>query len=174
MHMSANRTLTFLITDLCDSTELMQKLGERAADDLRQTHFGLLRDAIREHEGKEVKNLGDGLMAVFESSADATACAVAMQRALYRHNEKHPQHPLKVRVGIDVGEPFRHERDYFGPPVATAEVLCNRARGGEILAHVRVRAMVGPEGRDGYGAARQVSGKQGAQPLEAVEVIWQG
>jgi class 3 adenylate cyclase len=57
--------VTILFTDLVGSTATLARLGEEAADELRQAHLAILREAIAQAAGREVKNLGDGLMAVF-------------------------------------------------------------------------------------------------------------
>src|SRR6266508_3559168 len=91
--------VTLLFTDLVGSSELLDRLGEEAADELRRAHFALLRDAVGSHGGSEVKNLGDGLMAVFGSAVDAVACAVAIQRAVSAHNSRPAAQELSLRVG---------------------------------------------------------------------------
>jgi hypothetical protein len=48
----------------------------------------VLRGAISEHAGTEVKNLGDRLMVAFGAASDAVACAVAIQQAVDRHNRR--------------------------------------------------------------------------------------
>ena len=78
----AAATITVVFTDLVGSTELMSRLGEAVADEVRREHFGLLRGAVAEHGGREVKNLGDGLMLVFDGVTGGLACAVAMQQAI--------------------------------------------------------------------------------------------
>lgn len=60
------QTVTILFTDLIRSTELSERLGAEGALEMRRTHFRLLRDAVAAHGGQEVKNLGDGLMVVFQ------------------------------------------------------------------------------------------------------------
>ena len=69
-------TVTLLFTDLVGSTEILEQLGDDAADDLRRIHFELLRETVEDFGGQEVKNLGDGLMVVFASAADAIASAI--------------------------------------------------------------------------------------------------
>ena len=56
---------TTLLTDLVGSTRLTTSVGPVRADELREEHFGLLRDAIASSGGREVKNTGDGLMVAF-------------------------------------------------------------------------------------------------------------
>src|SRR5207253_3565698 len=63
--------VALLFTDLVGSTELLDRLGDDAAEVLRRTHFRLLRDATTAYGGEEVKSLGDGLMVVFPATQDA-------------------------------------------------------------------------------------------------------
>ena len=84
---SATENVTVLFTDLVGSTQLATSLTPDAADAVRREHFSTLRRAITETGGSEVKNTGDGLMVVFSTASAALACAVAMQQAVYRHNE---------------------------------------------------------------------------------------
>ena len=72
-------TATVLFTDLVGSTALRTRLGEEAAEALRAEHDRLVASAIEAERGRVVKSLGDGLMAVFEASADAVAAGVAIQ-----------------------------------------------------------------------------------------------
>jgi Cytochrome P450 len=60
--------VTLLFTDPVASTELLARVGDAAAEELRRVHFGLLRTAIGGSGGQEVKTLGDGVMAAFTSS----------------------------------------------------------------------------------------------------------
>ena len=83
---SSSVTATFVFTDLVDSTATAARLGPEAAEELRQTHFRLLRGAVAASGGTEVKNLGDGLMVMFSSPSRALAGAVGMQQAIEHHN----------------------------------------------------------------------------------------
>jgi class 3 adenylate cyclase len=120
--------LTVLFTDIVGSTQLLSSLGDDAADDVRRTHFSLLRRAITDHRRHEVKSVGDGLMVAFPSARAAVASAVAMQQAV----STEPAH-LGLRVGIDAGEPIHDGGDLYGTPVVTAKRLWDAAEGGQIL-----------------------------------------
>ncbi len=67
----STENLTILFTDIVGSTELSQRLSPEAADELRRGHFSILRQAIAETGGTEVKNLGDGIMVVFATASAA-------------------------------------------------------------------------------------------------------
>src|SRR3954467_13575272 len=97
--MASVETVTLLFTDLVGSTGLATRVGPGAAEELRREHFALLREAIEAAEGRGVKNVGDGLMVVFQSSSSAVGCAVAMQQRLDRRNRRADEQ-LMVRVGI--------------------------------------------------------------------------
>jgi class 3 adenylate cyclase len=92
-------TVTVLITDLVGSTALGPRVGPTVADALRREHFGVLRESIEASQGREVENLGDGLMVVFASASGGVGCAVAMQQAMERRN-RFAEQPLHVRIGV--------------------------------------------------------------------------
>ena len=92
-----------LFTDMVGSTALASSLAPDAADELRRGHFSILRQAVAEAGGTEVKNLGDGLMVVFASTSAALSCAVAMQQGIERDNRGR-EHSVGLRVGLSGGE----------------------------------------------------------------------
>ncbi len=140
--MSSSVTATFVFTDLVDSTATAAGLDHDAAEELRQTHFRLLRGAVAGSGGTEVKNLGDGLMVMYSSSSPAVAGAVAMQQAIEHHNRS-AEHPLGVRVGMSAGEAVEEDGDYFGDPVVEAARVCALCDGGQIVVTEIVRLMAG-------------------------------
>lgn len=134
----ARGRVAVMFTDLVSSTTLIESLGEREAHAARLRHFALLRDRVARHRGHEVKSLGDGLMVVFDSPADAIACAGDMQHGVRRDSDG-----FRLRVGIDAGEPMRERGDYFGTPVIIAKRLCDAAAADEILITDRLGELIG-------------------------------
>ena len=169
----ASGTVTLLFTDLVGSTELLVELGDDEAERLRRVHFGLLRDVALGHAGQEVKSLGDGLMVAFGSSVDAVGCAIGIQQAVDRHNRHTGSERLRVRVGLNVGEPIRDEDDYFGTPVVVAKRLCDRAEGGQILASELVRLLIGGRGGFAFRPVGELDLKGLSQPVATCEVAWE-
>src|SRR4051794_14823172 len=167
----AAETVTVLFTDLVGSTALLSRVGEEVAETLRREHFGLLRDAIRPSHGREVKNLGDGLMVVFQSAADGVAAAIDIQRAFHARN-RHGDHPLLVRVGLSLGDADVEDGDYFGVPVVESARLCALAEGGEILATELVRLLAGTRGGYAFEALGDVELKGMDHPVAACRVGW--
>jgi class 3 adenylate cyclase/tetratricopeptide (TPR) repeat protein len=170
---ATTQTVTVLFTGLVGSTELSSRLGPQATDELRQTHFGLLRFATQAAGGIEVKNLGDGLMVAFTSPSRALACAVGMQQAIERHNRRDDQTPLSVRIGMSMGEATEEDGDYFGEPVIEASRLCAKAEGGQILAAEMVKAMAGRHATQEFVSVGDLELKGLPDPVPSVEVVWE-
>ena len=170
--MSATETLSVLMTDLVGSTAMAERVGPEAAEGLRLEHFGLLRGALERTGGREVKNLGDGLMVVFSSASEALACAVGMQQAVEARNRR-VEEQLGVRIGLSLGEATVQDGDYFGEPVVESARLCAHAQGGQVVVNALVRQLAGS--RDGHGF-RSLGGlelKGISEPVQAFELSWE-
>ncbi len=164
-------TVTVLFTDMVGSTNLLSRVGETAAEELRREHFGLLRAAIDAVSGREVKNLGDGLMVAFDGVGAALACAVAMQQALAARPGK--VEPLAIRVGVASGEADVEDGDYFGLPVVEAARLCAKAGSGEILTTGLVRMLARSRGGFDLVSVGELELKGLDEPVEAFRVAWE-
>lgn len=163
--------VTVLFTDIVGSTDLAARLGADAAERSRRSHFALVRGRIAAHGGTEVKNLGDGIMAVFPSSADALDTAIAIQQSLVRSDGLEPDGPT-VRIGVAVGDCTPDSGDYFGEPVIVAARLCACAEPGGILVPDHLRHLV-PRGRftlDHLGATEL---KGLPEPIVVAAVRWE-
>jgi class 3 adenylate cyclase len=164
-------TVTVVFTDLVGSTALLSRVGEERAEVLRREHFGLLRDAIARTGGREVKNLGDGLMFVVGSAVDALGGAVAIQQAFERRN-RDASELLFVRVGVASGDADVEDGDYFGVPVVAASRLCAIAQGGEIVVTDVVRALAGSRGGFEFEPVGALVLKGLDRPVDACRVAW--
>src|SRR3954469_7728511 len=168
----AGGVVTLLFTDIVGSTELLSRLGDDAFEQVRRKHFRMLGEVVTAGGGAEVKKLGDGLMAVFSSSLDAVACAVAIQRAVSRQRRADREGHIDVRVGLQVGEPIRDEEDYYGTPVVVAKRLCDIAGGGQILTSSLVRELAGSRSTATFTSIGPRVLKGLAEPFEVFEVDW--
>jgi class 3 adenylate cyclase len=123
---------TVLFTDIVDSTAMTQTLGDDAAMSLLDLHNTVVRNALADSGGREVKHTGDGIMAAFVSAASALKCATRVQRELAQH-KKNQDRSLKVRIGAAAGEPVEDHNDLFGSTVQLAARLCRHATPDQIL-----------------------------------------
>jgi class 3 adenylate cyclase len=163
-------TATILFTDLAGSTELLDRIGDDAGDRFVRDHFAILRRAINEHGGREVKSLGDGLMVAFPGAASAIACASAMQRAFAAYAQQAGAAGAGIRIGVNAGEVISAEGDYFGTPVVVAKRLCDQAASGQTLVSGVVRALVGPRREHRFLARGELRLKGLADPVEVFEL----
>ncbi len=126
-------TVTILFSDIEDSSSLYDKLGDLRAHDVIRVHNEIFRQQIAAHRGIEVKALGDSFMVAFPSARRAALCAIATQRSFAAYCESHPDQPLRVRMGLHVGEAINESADYFGKAVILAARIAALAQGGQIL-----------------------------------------
>ena len=159
--------VTILFTDLVGSASLFARHGDEAADAMRREHFATLRRAVAEHEGREVKSIGDGLMIAFASSVAAVRCAMAMQRATGAAGG------LELRIGLDAGEPLPEADDLYGTPVIVASRLCDAAEPGEILISDVVCRVAGPRVTERIEPAGPMRLRGLGERVSAFRVRWQ-
>jgi class 3 adenylate cyclase len=134
---------TIIFTDLQGHTELMDRLGDQRGRDVLRTHEQRVRDALRFHGGAEVKSMGDGFMASFGSAQQALACARDIEHAFAESVEGEQ---LRVRVGVNAGEPIAEDNDLFGASVIIAARIAARASGAQVLVSDVVRQLVAGKG----------------------------
>jgi class 3 adenylate cyclase/CheY-like chemotaxis protein len=167
------RTITALFTDVVGSTELLTRLGHDAADELRTHHFAAMRAALAVHRGDEVKTLGDGFMAVFDSTSDALSCAVTMQRATVEPGARGGD-AVSIRVGVSAGEATEEAGDWFGVPIVEASRLCAAAEAGQVLTSELVRLLVGSAGMHRFEPLAPIMLKGLPEPVPVCELCWDG
>lgn len=134
---SAFRAIMF--TDMANSTDITNQLGDKAGFDLLRQHHGIIRQALREHAGREVDRAGDGFLSSFMSAFKAVDCAIAIQKALHTYNDSKPSSPIHVRIGLGAGEPVADGDALFGSTINLTARICARAQPGQILVAPVVR-----------------------------------
>src|SRR5215510_7249951 len=117
-------SLTFLFSDLKDSTELYEHVGDLVAFDLVNEHFRLLQEIIASERGAVVKTIGDAVMATFETPDRAIAAAICMREAMSDLGAERQHQSLLLKMGIHEGSclavPLNGQQDYFGQTVNVA------------------------------------------------------
>ena len=167
-------TVAFLFVDMVGSTDMLRRLGDDANDEVRRRYMATLRQALADNDGREVKNLGDGLMAAFDRSlADAARCAIDMQRGVDRLRRADPLLQIQIRVGLSVGEAAPEAGDWQGTPVVEAARLEPKARPGQILANDVVRQLLGNRGGFVCTPAGDYELKGFDEPLACCDIAWE-
>jgi class 3 adenylate cyclase len=162
---------TILFTDIVGSTALTRKLGDEATMELLAVHDKIVRDALADLGGREVKHLGDGIMASFVSAASAVKCASRVQREIAKHNAEKRNRSFKVRAGVAAGEPVEHHNDLFGVTVQLAARLCSHADAEQVLVSNVVAELC--EGKVlAFEDLGEITLKGFGQPVRAHAVDW--
>jgi adenylate cyclase len=113
-----------------------------------------------------VKTSGDGFIAAFPSATRALECAIAVQRALAV-----VPGTVRVRMGVNAGEPIAEAGDLFGTAVILAARVAGAARGGEILVADVVRQLTAGKGFR-FTERGEVALRGFAVPVRVCEVVW--
>src|SRR6476660_1517092 len=114
-------SLTFLFSDLKDSTELYERVGDLVAFDLVNEHFRLLQEIIASERGAVVKTIGHAVMATFETPDRDIAAAIRMREAMSDLGAQRQQQSLRLKICIHEGSclavTLNDQQDYFGQTV---------------------------------------------------------
>ncbi|HVN30223.1 MAG TPA: protein kinase, partial [Candidatus Binataceae bacterium] len=132
-HAAPDGTVSILFSDIENSTMMTERLGDLRAQELLHQHNDLIRRQIAEQKGFEVKSMGDGFMVAFSSARRALLCAIGIQRSFDEYSRRHPNEPIRVRIGLHTGEAISEGGDFFGKTVITAARIGAKANAGEIL-----------------------------------------
>jgi class 3 adenylate cyclase len=131
------RNLTFLFSDLKDSTAIYDTIGDSPAYARVRDHFDVMRSIIGLHNGALVKTIGDAVMAVFRSSEDAIEAAIQIQREFNVGPIAQVNPTLRVKLGLHGGPCIAVNAnellDYFGSTVNIAARVQSESVGGDIV-----------------------------------------
>jgi hypothetical protein len=168
---SAFRIIMF--TDMEGSTTITTRLGDEKSMELLRSHDAIVRNAIKLHGGSEVKHTGDGFMISFSSVSNAVECAISIQRDITSYNEKDPETPLHLRIGLSAGEPVVEGGDLFGSTVQLAARICNYAKPEQILVTGVVQKLCMGK-KLPFSDLEEITFKGFDEPEMLHEVNWQG
>jgi adenylate cyclase len=112
--MSQSRQLAaIMFTDIVGFTALMGK-DEQKAFSILERNRQIQKPLMEKHGGRWLKEIGDGVLASFESVSDAVYAAKEIQEACNKEKD------LKLRIGIHLGEVVFQGSDVFGDGVNIA------------------------------------------------------
>jgi class 3 adenylate cyclase len=149
--------ITFLLTDIEGSTELLRRLGDRYAGLLGDVR-SVVRAAVRSARGHVVSARGDDVFAAFQRAPSALEAAVAIQKRM-RAGAWPDGSTVRLRIGLHQGRPALTATGYVGLSVHAAARICFAAHGDQIVLSAAVARVIRdtlPEGvaLSGLGAWR--------------------
>ncbi len=146
-------TLTILFTDLRNSTRMYREIGDATAFGRVMNHFDVLKKEIADENGALVKTIGDAVMAVFRSPANALRAMIRAQQLLASPAEGTMPLALKavIHTGPCIAVTLNERLDYFGSTINMAARLEGLSTGSDVIISAQVfddaevRDLIGPE-----------------------------
>ena len=149
---------TVLFTDIVESTDLAERLGDKPWRETLGRHDDLVRSWLAQYRGREIQHTGDGFLALFDGPGRAIRCATAISHEVKGLG-------LEVRAGLHTGEVEIRGAEVAGIAVHIAARVTGAAGGGEVLVSRTVRDLVA-----GSGIAFE---DRGEHSLKGVAEPWQ-
>src|SRR5208282_1658942 len=105
-----------MFTDMVGFTASTQR-DEAGTLELLREQEELLRPLFAAHRGREIKSTGDGFLVEFDSALRAVECAIAIQHCVRERNARPDAKPIRLRVGVHLGDVEERGSDIFGDAV---------------------------------------------------------
>jgi len=140
MHNLPSGTVTFLFTDIENSTPLWEQYPGIMKSALAG-HDAILKETVESNNGQIIKTTGDGVHAVFSTAMDAIEASLNAQHE-FQTSEFFAKRPdvgknsevsIRVRMGLHTGEAELRDGDYYGSTLNRAARIMGIGHGGQIL-----------------------------------------
>jgi DNA-binding NarL/FixJ family response regulator len=126
--------LTLLMTDIVDSTKMVERIGDRTWTELLAAHDRTTRRELAVFGGDVIDSTGDGFLMSFESPARAIRFALVLRERLAELG-------LTIRAGIHTGEVERVDGGPRGIAMHIVDRVTAKAQPGEILVSATTREL---------------------------------
>ena len=169
------RLAAVMFTDTVGFTASTQANEGHTLEMLRQ-QGDLLRPIVAIHQGREIKSTGDGFLVEFDSALKAVQCAVNIQRRIHERNSEGGQSPIRVRIGVHLGDVVQNGGDILGDAVNLAARIEPLAEPGGVCVSGAVFDQVRTKVADRFEKLEPKSLKGVELPLDVYRVIpsWEG
>jgi adenylate cyclase len=169
------RLAAVMFTDTVGFTASTQANEGRTLELLRQ-QAELLRPLLALHQGREIKSTGDGFLVEFDSALKAVQCAVNIQRRIHERNSEDGQAPIRVRIGVHLGDVVQSGADILGDAVNIAARIEPLADPGGVCVSGAVYEQVRTKVTDRFEKLEPKALKGVELPMEVYRVLpsWEG
>jgi adenylate cyclase len=164
-----------MFTDTVGFTASTQANEGRTMDLLRQ-QAEIVRPLVALHQGHEIKSTGDGFLIEFDSALKAVQCAVGIQRRIYERNAEANFVPIRIRIGVHLGDVIQNGSDILGDAVNLAARLEPLAEPGGICVSGAVYEQVRTKVPDRFAKLEPTAMKGVQAPMEVYRMLlpWMG
>ena len=132
MDAANNRQAAVLFADIAGSTRLYETLGDAVALTMIGRCLDVIRQVCEERDGRVIKTIGDEVMALFPSAANAGYASSEMHKRVGELGSGGGA-TLAIHAGFQFGPVLLEQADAFGDTVNVAARLCSLAKGGQTL-----------------------------------------
>lgn len=173
MNRQTTETTTVVFADLMGSTGLFEATGNASAARAVTRLTDWISEIIVVHEGRVVKTLGDGVLAVFADNSRAVDAVVEMQRRHQKHmNGDNKAMKMPIRIGVANGEVEIVSGDCFGDAVNVAARLSDLTGGHQIWATSSVLKSVSESPGVRFRPLGPINIRGRAEPCSVHQVDW--
>jgi adenylate cyclase len=171
--MSAKTTVMF--ADLTGSTGVFEALGNEAAAQAIAALTQGIAQVVTDYDGRVIKMLGDGVLALFPDGGSAVQAVVHLQREHARRETTHDATGrMQLKVGLDCGEIIEVDGDCYGDAVNVASRLSDLSGARQIWATADVVGQLqAPPPGARFHALGPVPIRGKAQALNLFRIDWQ-
>lgn len=153
---------TILFSDICDSTAMLERVGDAEWSRIVREHNERIRTVIDRFRGRELASLGDGFLALFDGAAKATRAAASMDPAVADLG-------IRVRTGLHTGEVAIVGGQARGVAVHYAARVAGLAGPGDVLTSCTTHDLLDGSGLSfEFRGAHELKGLSGARPIFAL------
>ncbi len=147
-----SRALAVGFADMTGYTSLTRRVSARTLTEILETFESIASDLAAENGGRIVKTLGDEVMFVADTAADAAEIALSLlDRA--EGDKRMPS----LRTGLAAGEVLTRFGDVYGPVVNIASRLTTVAKPGSVLVDRMMASALEADGRYSVRPTRRAS-----------------
>jgi serine/threonine protein kinase len=172
LHEAPDGTVSLFFSDIEGSTAMWERLGDLKAVEVLHAHDSIVRKQVESHQGFVANTTGDGFFVTFKTVRQALLCAIEIQRDLVAYGRSHPDQPLRIRIGLHVGEARRESNDYHGNAVNFAARVMSHADGGEIATSASFMDLAKDAGDIRFDHGREVALKGFPDTYRIYRVAW--
>jgi adenylate cyclase len=167
------RLAAILAADVVGYGRLMEQDEAGTLAALKQRRREILEPLVREHQGRTVKVMGDGVLVEFGSAVNAVACAVELQKHMAAANDGVVEaRRIILRIGINLGDVIVDGGDLYGDGVIIAVRLQALAEAGSILISQTVHEHVDRKLSVHFSYQGERALKNVARPIRVSRVDW--
>lgn len=167
---AGRRLAAVMFTDTVGFTASTQANEGHTLELLRQ-QADLLRPLVSLHQGREIKSTGDGFLVEFDSALKAVQCAVNIQRRIHERNSEGGQTPIRIRIGVHLGDVVQNGADILGDAVNLAARIEPLAEPGGVCVSGAVYEQVRTKVTDRFEKLEPKALKGVDVPIEIYRVV---